>query len=875
MKFSLHIFSIVCIFNYCWTQGDTPCTAVSLTVNATCSSTSGTTVGSAYLTNTANFGTPSCAAPGAGDVWYSFTAPANGIVNITTTAGTITDSGMALYSATTCSTGSSSLACDDNSGPGNMSMITRSGLTSGTTYYIRIWKKTSGTGTFSICITSPVNNDCAGAITLTPNSTCSATNGDVAGATQSLVGCSGDADEDVWYKYTATTTTNAITVVGSANFDPVFEVYSGSCGGTSVECVDNDATTGGTETTTLSGQTIGNVYWVRVYDYYLGTPTSTTFTICVVSMNPPANDNCAGAITLTPNTTCTTTSGTVLNGTESLIGCSGDADEDVWYKFVATSTIHTVTVVGSASFDPVFEVFSSSCAGTSLLCVDDDFNYGGTESGSISGLTIGSTYWVRVYDYDLGAPATSTFTICVITVAAPANDNCAGAITLSVNSGSTCTIQTSGTVVAATSSGVAMGSCGGTADDDVWFKFVATGTAITVNLNNINGSTTDLYHAVYSGTCGALTNIICSNPNGSNLTGLTIGNTYYLRVYTFTPTTGQTTTFDICLLKTPPAPTNITCNAMTPICTGTPTVFTAQASGSSAAAGPNYDCLVTQPNPTWFYLEIDNPGNLAIDMTAGSDIDFAIWGPYNTLALSKAACATYPMPKDCSFSTSETEQANVSGTLNGKFYVLLVTNYASVTQIINIEQAQTGIATTNCAILLPVNMSTYELTIEKEDIAFNWTTETETNNDYFQIQRSKDGLLWETIGVRKGKGNSLTKTRYNFIDEKSIHGISYYRLKQIDLNGDVATTPILSINNVPELEFSVYPIPAKDEVIIHSELQKIDQIQVVDMLGNTIEVHHTTADKESTLDISQLQKGVYSVTIFVHDKKIIKRIIKT
>ena len=345
-------------------------------------------------------------------------------------------------------------------------------------------------------------------------------------------------------------------------------------------------------------------------------------------------------------------------------------------------------------------------------------------------------------------------------------------------------------------------------------------------------------------------------------------------MYTFTPTTGQTTTFDVCLLKTPPAPTNITCNAMTPICTGTPTVFTAQASGTSAASGPNYDCLITQPNPTWFYLEIDNPGNLAIDMTAGSDIDFAIWGPYNTLALSKAACATYPMPKDCSFSTSETEQANVSNTLNGKFYVLLVTNYASVTQIINIEQAQTGIATTNCAILLPVNMSAYDVTIENENIAFNWTTETETNNDYFQVQRSKDGLLWETSGMRKGKGTSLTKTRYNFIDEKSIQGISYYRLKQIDLNGDVTTTPILSINNVPEIEFTIYPIPAEDEVSIHSENEKLDNIQLIDVLGNLIDVTYSISNNEYVVNISNLKKGVYSAILTIGDRKIIKRIVK-
>ncbi len=877
MKNLLLLFAIITIQITIFSQGDSPCTASTLTVSTSCSYTAGTTVGSTYSNDFAHFGTPSCASPGSGDVWYRITAPTNGSITIAMTDGTISDSGMALYSATNCSTGGTSIACDDDGGPDNMSQITQTGLTSGAIYYVRLWKFSSGTGTFNICITtpnSPSNDNCSGAISLTSNASCSTTSGTTLDATQSLAGCSGTANDDVWYSFTATSTMHAVTVVGSASFDPVFEVFSGTCAGTSISCTNNNFTSGGTETSTLTGLTIGNTYWLRVYDYYSGVPTTSTFTICIVTITPPANNECAGAILLTSSTNCSSTSGTVANASQSLAACTGTANDDVWYQFVATSTSHSITVTGSASFDPSFELFSGTCAGTSILCIDEDYSDGGTETSTATGLTIGNTYWVRVYDYGSDVPATTTFDICIVTVTPPANDECAGAIDVAINTGTTCTLQTAGTVVGATASSNPIGTCGGTANDDVWYKFTATHTALSININNVNGSTTDLYHAVYIGTCGALTNIICSDPDGSSLTALTIGNVYYLRVYTYTPTAFQTTTFDICILPTPPPPSNITCNTMTPICSGTPIVFTAQSTGVSAASGPNYGCLSTTPNPTWFYLEIDNPGLLSIDMSSGTDIDFAIWGPYTNLANAKADCGSYPAPLDCSYSTSATEQANVAATTTGQFYVLLVTNYANVIQIININQGQSAIATTNCATLLPVEMSRYDIQLKDKKVHVNWVTDSEQNNDYFAVQRSENGNLWETIGVRKGKGNSTVQNSYQLIDEKPLASISYYRLKQVDLDGKYTYSPLRSINNTPQVNFSLFPIPTKDQVTIISKNEKIDHIQVTDLIGNQIDVLQTIIEGGYVLDLSELKIGIYTVTITIGEKREKRKLIK-
>jgi hypothetical protein len=146
----------------------------------------------------------------------------------------------------------------------------------------------------------PSNDDCAGAITLTQNSTCQNISGNVAGATQSMPGCSGDANNDVWYKFTSTSADFNIEVAGSTSFDVVVEAFSGSCGNlTSEVCMDDFSN--GTEIIDATGNPIAT-YYLRVYDYYPGTPNTTTFDICVFGTSTAGiEENAKSALSVYPN----------------------------------------------------------------------------------------------------------------------------------------------------------------------------------------------------------------------------------------------------------------------------------------------------------------------------------------------------------------------------------------------------------------------------------------------------------------------------------------------------------------------------------------------------------------------------------------------
>ena len=134
----------------------------------------------------------------------------------------------------------------------------------------------------------------------------------------------------------------------------------------------------------------------------------------------------------------------------------------------------------------------------------------------------------------------------------PENDNCSGATMIEANEDESCDASGSGTLVAATPSSES-NSCGGSADDDVWFEFTAVSENHAISLYNIVGDTQDLYHVLYEGdSCGSLNQIYCSDDNNSTANDLTIGNNYFVRVYSFTANELSNLTFDICVFTVPP-----------------------------------------------------------------------------------------------------------------------------------------------------------------------------------------------------------------------------------------------------------------------------------------------------------------------------------
>lgn len=139
---------------------------------------------------------------------------------------------------------------------------------------------------------------------------------------------------------------------------------------------------------------------------------------CSTSSIPgPVNDTCSNAISLTPNFTCVSTSGELANATSSGMGkasCDGFATptlKDVWYKLTATAASHTITITPSTDMDPVLSLYTS-CGVGEIECSENG-GLGVAETITASGLTVGTTYYIRVYDYGSLPPTTTNFDICI------------------------------------------------------------------------------------------------------------------------------------------------------------------------------------------------------------------------------------------------------------------------------------------------------------------------------------------------------------------------------------------------------------------------------------------------------------------------------
>lgn len=233
----------------------------------------------------------------------------------------------------------------------------------------------------------------------------------------------------------------------------------------------------------------------------------------------------------------------------------------------------------------------------------------------------GTTYYVWVVANCATATAVAGPISYTIPFPPPANDECTGAITLTVNPDLSCGVVTQATTVSATqSTGVPNPTCGvlsGT-DDDVWFKFTATGNAHRISLTSISGSS-DRVMQLYSGACGSLVTVQCSDPETMDVTTLTPGQEYYVRVWTYATSATTSSTFNICVGTPPPPPVNDDCGGAIALPGGVDFVSGAVVGTNVAATNSPQtvaSCSSNSGMDVWYTVTIPSSGNVTLETKA-------------------------------------------------------------------------------------------------------------------------------------------------------------------------------------------------------------------------------------------------------------------
>jgi trimeric autotransporter adhesin len=403
---------------------------------------------------------------------------------------------------------------------------------------------------------APANDNCAATSPLLTSSAagvCSTTMTLQDATTSATPGtCGGATAYDVWFRYIAKSNpvTISLNITGSSlsATSTYIEVLSGSCGSfTSVACGPASSRL------ILNSLTPGTTYYIRAYVISIPNTNGANkydFTICL--KDPPSNDDCSGAVSLTSSINCTPTLTTLDLATASTgipAGCApAGTSYDVWYSFSALNTTETVTIsgLGGTINNSAVQIFSGTCGSlTSLAC--------GTLSATANSFTIGTTYFVRISNIgsNPSGVGTADFNICVThPQPPPSNDDCSGAVTLT--SGAGCS-NTAATLISATAStGIPAGCASPGTLYDVWFKFVATGTIQNATISSVGGNINNPEVQIFSGSCGTLTSLACGNLSAVT-SGLTIGNTYYVRVSNIGSSPSSAGGFNICVSAPVPA----------------------------------------------------------------------------------------------------------------------------------------------------------------------------------------------------------------------------------------------------------------------------------------------------------------------------------
>src|SRR5258706_1622052 len=194
--------------------------------------------------------------------------------------------------------------------------------------------------------------------------------------------------------------------------------------------------------------------------------------------------------------------------------------------------------------------------------------------------------------------------------------------------------------------------------------------------------------------------------------------------------------------------------------------------------------------------------------------------------------------------------------------------------------------TTWCSGVLPIELLYLNVKSNTGYVNCSWATATETNNDYFTIERSQDGKTFEEILRKPGAGNSVTQREYSIIDEAPMKGINYYRLKQTDYDGTFSYSQVKSVlfkaeNTVEVISInSVSPNPFEDNFSITYSVQDNAEVgvSIINTLGKKVFNQKQNAVKGINRfdfkDALNLPTGIYFAELTMNNHLQIQKLVK-
>jgi hypothetical protein len=180
--------------------------------------------------------------------------------------------------------------------------------------------------------------------------------------------------------------------------------------------------------------------------------------------------------------------------------------------------------------------------------------------------------------------------------------------------------------------------------------------------------------------------------------------------------------------------------------------------------------------------------------------------------------------------------------------------------------------------VLPVNLTDFTATPQKDRIVIEWVTANEVNNDHFTVERSPDGSFFEPIGQVAGMGNSSSEHFYQFVDLRPLEGQNYYRLRQVDTDGAEQLHQVIPayFEGLDPGVFAIWPTVVSHELQVRlSDPVPAGHLQILDMNGRMIrQLAVEPTDVDRSLAVNDLPTGAYLLRYAGPQTHLVKRFFK-
>lgn len=174
--------------------------------------------------------------------------------------------------------------------------------------------------------------------------------------------------------------------------------------------------------------------------------------------------------------------------------------------------------------------------------------------------------------------------------------------------------------------------------------------------------------------------------------------------------------------------------------------------------------------------------------------------------------------------------------------------------------------------VVPITLKSFSTSRNEKNIVLVWETASEINSSGFEVQYSRNGNDFPALTWIEARGTERSETTYNYTHENPGSGLHYYRLKMVDLDGRVQYSDTRSVLIRPGEGIDIFPNPTTGIIRIHGLEEDITSYEVYNVLGQRLKFGNL--DQGQAVDISQLQKGMYVLTLKNGGYKIVRQIVK-